>query len=769
MNIPMKLIINLLLLVFVTIFGQMGILPQVSIQLGDYWKQPHSMLTQVDTDVRTENSFLYYGELTIELPQGMNFIGQKSGEAISQDRRQTEDRNAWTVIDLTQGRAGRLAPRIWIKHYTMGNYNEWAMTGVLLDLLSDTTLCFCYRNNEEDINCFTYTRGCINGFVLSRGDDIYLVEEVCGEAVFGKLLTCQFVSWSDGSLAYEEGQSRAAWFDRLVIGEEFFQAVRYTAEDGMRWLILMQDGKYGQIYQKIAIGDTDPVLSEQLICKDYNFDGYTDIQISSKVLYLWNPDKKFYEETPVSGEFLQLQEVVFFPDTKVIWGYQSGTDVAQWSNRSEAGILWKCEVETEILWQWEGKDLIKKRSCRAEIFEESVQLHAYDAMGSLGAEFDEIVTLEAYQKGSGGVRALYERFYDKMVPAETYARAHDIEYDREHIQYISQELLAVTADVMSHEAERYEIVPQGNGGWLSEEAVLDIAEDNADLRDAVARTVDIDYTMLMADGDNDGIMDIIAQEESFKDIKDYVFYQGQSDGTYVKTDVFTCAQSEFMVITYEGKNYLRCTDYDRVQCRYENVSIIYFVDGKCVEQAAFELVPEEYGIAPAQYTQEKYSPYAAQLIEDALGYKAAFDEDGVIVGRCEEKLSEYEKYPYQCDLNNDGVAEQYTKNLYHMSSENSDVYYIRFDGQGDGVGVTNDAFYAMAAVPAMIWAEEYEGRNIVNMMFCTGLEDFEIVCFLLTGLEYEKICGVSAAADYSVNVSGRRADAAAAQSGCSGR
>lgn len=747
MNIPMKMLIKLLLYVFVTIFGQMSVLPQVSVQPEAFWKQPHSILVQVDTEVRTEKGFLYYGELVIKLPQGVEAVEQKPGPG---------DGDAGTVIDLVKDKYNSLAPRIWITHYTMGDYNEWAMTSALLDQLPETTLCLCCSDGEEDINFFTYTRGYIKGYVLSRGNDIYLIEEVCDEAAFGRMLDYQFVSWAGGSPVYAENQGDAAWFDRFAAGEMFFLAVRYTAEDGSRWIVLMQDGKYGQVYQKIAV--ERKVSSERLICRDYNFDGYTDINFSSEILYLWNPDTELYEETPVPEEFMQLQSEALFPDTEVIWGYHSGTDAE----------LQYDKVETETLWQWEGKELVKKRVCKAQTRGETVQLLAYEIVGEptpkyAMAQFDEAVPLETYQQGSPEVQKLYAQFYDEMVPAETYARVHVREYDKEHIQYIPQELLELNVDILSQKAEPWEYVQRRTGNWLSEKEILAVAKENADLRGAVARAavqaVKIDYTMIMVDGDNDGIGDIIAQEVSASSIgndglKDYVFYQGQADGTYVKTDVYTSVQNEFAIINYEGKNYLRCAYYEQDKDRYGDVSILCFAEGKGVEQADIELIPENYNIKPAQYTQKEYSPYVERLAADALLYKAALDAGGVIVGSCEEELPEYEEYPYQCDLNNDSAAEQYTKNLYHADNVNRSGY-IHFDGKGEGVEVVNDALYSLADTPAMIWAETYGGKNIVNMMVRTGLEDFDIVCFQLTGQEYEKICGVCAAADYSVGVRGR--------------
>lgn len=66
----------------------------------------------------------------------------------------------------------------------------------------------------------------------------------------------------------------------------------------------------------------------------------------------------------------------------------------------------------------------------------------------------------------------------------------------------------------------------------------------------------------------------------------------------------------------------------------------------------------------------------------------------------------------------------------------------------------NDALYSLEKIPDAVWVENFQGSNIVNMMVLTGQEDFEITSFLLTGSEYERVCGICAEAGYGVTVSG---------------
>lgn len=744
MSASMRMLFKMLLIVLVMVFDQMGIMPKISVQSGDYWKQPHSILSQADTEIRTEKRFLYCGQLVIKLPDGVSAKVQEQ-----------EQGQACGVIDLQGAGNGALAPRIWIAHYRTADSSEWAMTSALLDLLPDTTLYLRCRDAETGADLFTYTCGYKNGYILTCGNDIYIVEEMSEESAysFGKLMDDQAVCWADSGRGCGDrlDDSDAVWFDKLTAGEDSFLAFCYTAQDGKRWLNLMKDRDYSHVYQKIEIGVR--VSDEQLICKDYNFDGYTDIKFSSQALYLWKPGRKLFEEAHVPEEFMQLQSEAFFSETEVIWGYRSAHGDAEDQNDID---------ETETLWQWTGKQdtLVKKRECSAQIRGNTVRIQGLDSTGYPGAEFDRTFRLEEYQQGSDEVRALYETFYSKMAPAETYTCFHTIAYGKSRMRYIPQEILSMATDALLEKVNSWELVPVRSGEWLSEKEILAIAEANPDLRHAVARGLVKDpYPVVMVDGDNDGIMDIIAQEVSESsngkdNLKDYVFYQGQGDGIYLKTDVYTSAQDDFSGISYEGKNYLRCTSYNRAKNRYDGISMICFEDGRIVEQADLTLTPDSYGIAQAQYTQKEYKPYAQQLVADALTYKAVFDTYGKIVGSGEEVSLQNEKYPYQCDLNNDGVAEQYSKELLHVSSRN-ECEYIHFDGEGAGIEAVNDALYSLDRTPVVIWVEDHQGENIVNMMSLTGLEDFEITSFLITGSAYEKICGVCAEADYGVSVTGR--------------
>jgi len=116
-------------------------------------------------------------------------------------------------------------------------------------------------------------------------------------------------------------------------------------------------------------------------------------------------------------------------------------------------------------------------------------------------------------------------------------------------------------------------------------------------------------------------------------------------------------REEFVMLEYNGRNYLFRTLFDYEKKIYNGISITCYKDGKCVEQAELMLVPKHYQTTLAECAQERYKSYAEQIAADSLTYKAVFEEEENMLGSSEEKLPGFGEY--QCDLNNDGVVDKY--------------------------------------------------------------------------------------------------------------
>ncbi|MDE7271599.1 MAG: hypothetical protein K2N95_00870 [Lachnospiraceae bacterium] len=705
-------------------------------------------LTQINTPLTIMGNRLYCGGLVIELPDGVTADMDRGPEA----------EQVSLVIDLEGVEDIPLAARLWVTFYRADSLNKWALLSALLDLLPETAPQV--RDYDPDANTalLTYTSGYKKGYIMLYEEDVCIVEEMLygGRYVFGELLDDHAVRWDD---LYECGDRNnnndIVLLDKLETGKDSFLTVRYTSEDGRRWLELIQvgddtesyqdiEGGCGTICQKIEIEPITSASREWLKYKDYNFDGHVDINVSSDTIYLWDSDRRQYVEAQVPEEFLWLDSDAYYADTEVIWGYEC--------NYAESGNGDSYD-EIETLWKWVGNTLVKKRECKARISVETVWLCAYES--STGSKmFDQSVTLEEYQECSARVKKLYGQFYDEMAPAETFARAHNIDSNKEESTYIPQEFLDIITEAMRAGTELETLKPMVNDRELSDEEILSIAKDNIDLRQMV---LDKDWTnaylMVMADGDNDGIMDIIARESygGSDGSVDYVFYQGQENGTFQRTDALPSVREEFGVLEYDGRNYLFRTLFDYEKKIYNGIGITCYVDGKCVEQAVLMLEPEHYETTLAECTQEAYRRYAQQVAAESLTYKEVFAEEGNMSGSSEEKLPDYGEY--QCDLDNDGTVDQYEKILFDTCNINV-CNYLQFDGEGRAAEAVKDALASLEGTPVMMWVDAVQGKNVINVMSQTGLEDIAITGFLVSGSAYERLYDIRVDVTYGVSVSG---------------
>ncbi len=749
MNASIKVLIKLLLIALAELYTLTGGNLESVLRRSGGVEAPVAALTEIITPVQTAGNRVYYGNLVIDLPDGVTASLQNPW---------MKEQYTGDVIDLEGYGDNLLPPRIWITHYRADDMGMWAMTGALLDhLLPDTTLRYVYRDRDENINVFTYTNGDKNGYILNRGEDIYIVEELMYEYkyVFGGLIDDKAVRWNDGQEVGSRFNNKwLTFFDRLHIGEDSFLALRYTESDGdgRRWLSLIRDDDSGGrsadeagVYQRIEIHPVERTSDEWITYKDCNFDGYTDIIASSDAVYLWNPDEKKYREAQVSGEFLSLPYRVYFPETETIWGYIYDNVDSEPADRNDFD-------EMESLWQWEGDELVKKRECVAQARADVVNLQAYD-MVSGKMLFEQSVRQEEYSDGSANVQALFAQFYEKLAPADAFSRFHTISYSKEDMTHIPQGFLDQVEGAMLDGTELETLKPMVNDRELSDEEILAIARDNTDMRQTVIDKSWAGYLMITADGDNDGIMDIIARESygGSDGAVDFVFYQGQADGTFRRTDVYPTVRQEFGILAYDGGNYLFRTLFDYEKQIYNGISIMCYENGVCVERADLMLVPEQYETTLAYCTSEKYRAYAQQLATDSLTYKETYEDEANCLGTAEEKLSGYAEY--QCDLNNDGVMDRYEKTLWDTSNINV-CNYLHFEGEGSAAEMVNDALGTLEGTPVMMWVDESAGKNVVNVMSQTGLEDMAVTGFLFNGSSYRKLYEIRVDAAYGVTVNG---------------
>ena len=685
----------------------------------------HAEVTLLDTKPSLDKNTLSYGKLQITLPDGVTIEEQKS-------------ENDTRVIDLIGAEKSEDAPfppRIWLSHYRIAYQDKWELASALLDILPDITLYSYDKPGDNLHHLFTYNKPYKNGYIMAYENDICIVEQISSESSysFGQLLENDMVHWEDSIQKLDIRRDNVDRVDCNKIKVEkdcTLLAMQSADENGTRKISLFRDGCFAAPMMKFSFAK----CYYNIQFEDYNFDGCLDMIVSETRIYLWNADKKIYEAVQIpdaSTNWFGSRESC--PETQTIWGYG-----ITYVGGSEDEVSWDIYDYTETLWKWEKTTLVKRRECVAEVREEAVRIWAYDEELQ-NMMFDETFTTEDWEQNSARVQKRYQQFYAGMVPEERSKNLRKINNNQEHLKYIPQALLdkikkAMLDGTVPEIFEELRIDKK-----LTEEEILTLAKDNLEMRSDVAGTKQWgDYSMVMADGDNDGVMDLIGEESGYYDsgdISGYFFYQGQKDGTYQKTQSGSFIMKQFAVLSYDDKNYL-CHTF-RGYAGIEDMRLECYVNGTVAETVNLVFFPEKYEICLTECAEEQYKALAEDILQNAVSYREKLMKDDII-GGSEEKAST-EQYEYQCDLNNDGVLEQYNKSIWARGLE-----YLEFSGEGTGIEQIYEIEQSVEGRAVMLWVEPFAGENIINVISKTEWENFEITGFLLKGTEYKQLYRITA-------------------------
>lgn len=58
--------------------------------------------------------------------------------------------------------------------------------------------------------------------------------------------------------------------------------------------------------------------------------------------------------------------------------------------------------------------------------------------------------------------------------------------------------------------------------------------------------------------------------------------------------------------------------------------------------------------------------------------------------------------------------------------------------------------WGSADTPMALWAETYEGKNIVHVLYMTGLEDYKVMGYLVEESDYRTVYEIMVDASYRV-------------------
>ncbi|MDE7208008.1 MAG: hypothetical protein K2N90_12790 [Lachnospiraceae bacterium] len=388
----------------------------------------------------------------------------------------------------------------------------------------------------------------------------------------------------------------------------------------------------------------------------------------------------------------------------------------------------------------------KKRECIVEKRDEDVRILAYEyGSQSPNILFDETVSIPDWKKNSEKVQTCFRKFYAGMLPETNNEWIHPIDDNPEGREYIPQAFLDKIAKAMLDNTLSAIIEECVIDKELTNNEMKAVSKNNLELRcDLLAGEQIKNYIMTMTDADNDGIRDIIVEKYygNMSNFTDYDFFQGQKDGTYQRTYSYSSANERFDLLTYDGKRYL-C----RTSLRYginESVSLVCYEDGIVAETVDLFLAPKEYHVRLTECADENYKMLAEEVLKNSVTYKGTIDMYKKIDGNSEERSSA-EQYQYRCDLNNDGVPEQYNKSIW-----TGDWEYLDFSGEGKGIACVRDAKKTVEGTPMMLWVEQFGEENIINIISLTELDDFEITGFLINGKTYKRLYRITANAIYDV-------------------
>lgn len=697
-----------------------------------------AVFTPDEEELEIGEQEISYGQITVHFPTEITVETEKA-------------ENGGTTVHLMDARewyeycSSPLPPRIRFLHYKADYEKEEErriLLSALLELIPDSKISIGYSNRHDREYCFQIESGDFIYYALIRDEDLYLIEEIKTEQHYSfsyLLKEIDAVSWKNtGKTIVCDG--------RFNISGTDFAYTKVTAEDDYRFLCvydgnnkenrtltLWLDGYFVTAYQQLAPLGHSPAPEN---FKDLNFDGYPDID-AGDIYYLWNHEKKIYEAADIPEkeyDCLRPWNIKLFPETKTIWSY----DISYVEDSYELA------EETEFLWQWEGNRLVRKRECRFTETDEGVQILAVDSKTN-HILVDEFISDEKWKESAGRLQAMYESFYDGMAPKEAYGLRHLYQSPQ---KYIPKELVTEITSSMQNGTEQEYLKGKINDRELAEKEMLSLAGKNMDIRLEVISASSTQ--MVEADVDNDGKNDILAQSYygGSGGFTDFILFQGQEDETFQGSHRFHSVMQEFGILGFQGKNYLCRTDFDYNKKIYNGFSISCYVDGKIAETVRLRLIPDTYDIRITEYS-EPYRDLAEKTLDQALTYKEYVDNYEIIMGNAEQEPEKGKGY--QCDLDNDGKLDTYIKYIWTPSNMGTtDGLIFQIYEEDYDLEQVREAVFSEESPAIMMWADAYHGKNVITVMYRTGLDDFVLAGYLAGKDGYEKVYRITAAVTYGV-------------------
>lgn len=652
----------------------------------------------------TEKEFTF-GGLRVALPEQSTWEYQER-----------EDGTSCVCLSSTE----KLFEKLYFTHYKVKWSDKWELILAAMEYFcgdNKEVVWFSVTDNEE-IGVYGRTESGKSFYMLVFGEELYLleeervmnfgVEELCRE---GRLKSDDiggsiYISMRDGIRRSGEGEA-----------VYMLEGSHYDEER-----IVVYRG--GNFEKPVQILDGYSIVVEG----DINFDGYLDISKrdsgrSDREYLLWSgADGKFVKaDVPTDGYWARKINEEF----QTIWTYDD--------TYGAEGIT----EEAEKLYVWEGSMLKEIRNIVCRIGEEEVVVTLTDT------ESGKCLASGTFGKrgwtNDPGVRKLYEQFYDGYAPKELFCVGHDAPGEEELIpeslvEALSQALLEGTQDELRKSLE--------TGRELSDSEMAEAALKSAGIARVQEMYEDSYFSyvrMWQADLDNDGREDIFSEEYGGGSggFTDYILYQGRESGEYVRTGRGSSdVRWRHTIIGWDGKNYVCRNEVDYGKRILSGLVLEGYRDGELTETVRLNLMPEGQEVTVI-FCQDGWQETAEQERQAAPTFHEQADSYDVILGDAERKSEDSEgEIVFFSDIDNDGVEESYIKRIWLASSMNS-VDGLEFEMEESAERETLERVFSDGSDkwdtwrPMMLWVDAHSGKNIVNIMYRTGLYDYIVEGYLL--------------------------------------
>lgn len=641
-----------------------------------------------------------------------------------------------SAVVLRSRDEGFLLPsEVYLRHF-QAEWQQYSFNSVIrsiMEVMGVEEVHCCNQNLFLEELGLLLSKDYKDYYVLVRGKDIYVAEEwkTVRDSSFRHLLYQDAVTWADTGSPVEMYGNANTYY---VKGEQPDGKAFFLVSEQKK-LTVYQDGRFSEPVQ-IFIGENSASIVS--FSEDMNFDGYPDLDwwgAAEGSCLLYDPQRKQFVQAQTAED--GYMSSYSFAEERTLWTYDY--DI-------ENEMPYDFTMEQESLWQWEENALVLKRECRLEYGQEEVHLWAQDT--ETGILFDLTMNRAEYEQNPAALQPRYEQFYQGYVPREAYYLKHEGEDGN---QYIPEGLLSEISRAMQEETELETLQALVNDREVTEEELADYALANPQIR-AELESIDTigQYAFLVADVDNDGIDDILSEEYfgGTGGFTEFLCFKGQEDGSFVRTSRYNHIREEFAVISYEGKNYLCRTTYDYGKKMYDGFDLFCYENGARVEEVRLRVIPEEYSFT-FQYMDDTCKEWVAEYfsLERCREIYEDVDQYRPVMGNAETETEE----GFWADLNNDGEQECYDKYIWTASNMWTQ----------DGLSFTCEALPAAEravygqedeyGAAMMLWVEEYNGNNLMQVLYRTGLYDFTIVGYLLEEDTCRQLYAIEAEAEYGVS------------------